>query len=122
MFLEMGHGFSHRFDPMTVCTYEVDVEDIVDLRTEETRAEEGIALADMECAWANDLADGKTPSSWRVGKGLIARSASGILVPSFATGARPGLDNLVLWRWGAALPHKVVVYDPQSRLSRNQPS
>ena len=31
MFLEMAHGFAHRFDPLTVCSYDVDVQDVVDL-------------------------------------------------------------------------------------------
>jgi len=30
----MGHGFAHRFDPLTICSYEVDVEDVVDLSTD----------------------------------------------------------------------------------------
>ena len=29
------------------------------------------------------------------------------------------MANLELWRWGAALPHKVLVYDPTHRLPRN---
>jgi RES domain-containing protein len=122
MLVEMGHGFGHRFDPLTICTYTVDVDDIVDLRTETARAAAGIALASMACPWAYDLATGKRPASWDIATSLIAKGAAGILTPSFATGARPDMANLVLWRWGPVLPHKVEVHDPEGRLPRDQSS
>lgn len=122
MFKEMGHGFGHRFDPLTVCAYAVDVEDIVDLRDDAGRAAAGVVLDDLACAWAYDLTQRRKPASWRVAETLIAAGAAGILVPSFATGARPGMDNLVLWRWGADLPHQVTVHDPDGRLPKDQAS
>jgi RES domain-containing protein len=53
---------------------------------------------------------------------LITRGIAGILVPSFAPGATPGDDNLVLWDWSNRLPHRVTVFDPTGRLPRNQRS
>jgi RES domain-containing protein len=32
----------------------------------------------------------------------------------------PDDRNLVLWRWGPDLPHKVTVYDPTGKLPKNQ--
>jgi RES domain-containing protein len=122
MLLEMGHGFGHRFDPLTVCSYAVDVADVTDLRTEAGRSAADVDLADMACAWAYDLANGRTPPSWSVAKALIAKGAAGILTPSFAIGSRPDMANLVLWRWGRTLPYKVEVYDPRRRLPRDQSS
>jgi RES domain-containing protein len=122
MLAEMGHGFGHRFDPLTVCAYGVDVDDLIDLRTEAGRMAEGVDLAEMACAWAYDLATGQTPASWGIARALIAEGAAGILTPSFATGARRDMANLVLWRWGPTLPHKVEVYDPSGRLPRDQSS
>ena len=63
MLLEMGHGFGHQFDPLTICSYTVDVADLIDLRTEAGRSAEGVDLADMACPWAYDLASGRTPAS-----------------------------------------------------------
>lgn len=37
MFVEMGHGFGHRLEPLTVCSYDIDVDDLVDLRDEPSR-------------------------------------------------------------------------------------
>lgn len=122
MLLEAGHGFAHRFDPLTICSYDVDVDELVDLRTEMSRSSVGIDLADLGCAWATDIASGRKPPSWRVADMLIGRDAAGILVPSFARGARPDMANLVLWRWGTSLPHLVRVHDPNDRLPRDESS
>jgi len=122
MFLEMGHGFAHRFDPLTICAYELDVDDIVDLRTERGRKAAGVVLAGMACAWALDLANGHEPASWRIAKQLIADGAAGILVPSFAVGARPEMANLVAWKWGPDFPHRITVHDPDHRLPKDQAS
>ena len=51
---------------------------------------------------------------------LIARGIAGILVPSFAPGAAPHDENLVLWDWSGRPPHQVTVFDPSGRLPRNQ--
>jgi RES domain-containing protein len=122
MFLEMGHGLAHRFEPLTVCTYDVDVTDLIDLRTKKDQLAEGISRADLACAWAYDLSNGKKPASWSLAERFISGGAAGILVPSFAIGAREDMANLVLWKWGPDLPHKVVVHDPSNRLPRDQSS
>ena len=122
MFIEMGHGFARRFEPLTVCAYDVDMDDLVDLRTDADRAAAGVDPAAMACAWALDRAEGRVPPSWTLTEGLIAGGAAGILVPSFATGARPDMENLVLWRWGEVPPHRVAVHDPAGRLPRDRSS
>lgn len=120
MFIEMGHGFAHRFDPLTVCTYDVDVEDVIDLRVESGRNRSGVGLADLGCAWLDDAKQGREPASWRIARALIAQGKAGVLVPSFATGATPEMHNLVLWKWSASLPYRVEVHDPSGRLPKNQ--
>ena len=98
----------------------MDVDDIVDLSDDDARAAEGIALTDLACPWLLDLAEGRRPASWDVADRLIAKGATGLLVPSFATGATPDLRNVVLYRWGSTLPHRVVVNDPGGRLPRDR--
>jgi RES domain-containing protein len=114
--IEMTHGFAYRMEPLTVVEYDVDVSDIVDLRTDADRRAANVELADMSCAWRLDLANGQEPASWRIANRL-RRTAAGILVPSFANGARADMHNLVLWTWGPDLPHRVTAYDPSGRLS-----
>lgn len=122
LFLELGYGFGHRFDPLTVCAYDVDMDDLVDLRLPEDRAAAGVDLAAMACAWAYDRASGRKPPSWTLAQTLIARRAAGMLTASFANGARPAMANLVLWRWGTSPPHRVTVLDPAGRLPHDQAS
>jgi RES domain-containing protein len=119
-FLEQAHGFPFRFNPLTVCTYDLDIEGIVDLTTDLGRAAAKVQLSELQCAWAEDMAAGREPASWKISERLIAEDASGILVPSFARGARPDMHNVVLWKWGPDLPRKVQVHDPSGRLPRNQ--
>jgi RES domain-containing protein len=117
--VEMTHGLPHRLEPLTIVSYDVDVDDITDLRTASGRHAARVTLADMSCAWGLDLSEGRQPASWRIANQL-RKNSTGILVPSFANRARPEMHNLVLWKWGPNLPHRVTVYDPSGRLPKNQ--
>lgn len=119
-FVEISQGFGEKFKPAVLISYEVDCEDIVDLRTNADRKRAGVKLADMACSWFADVAAGQEPASWAVARRLIERGASGILVPSFAVGAEPARhQNLVLWNWDSDLPHRVRVFDPDGRLPKD---
>jgi RES domain-containing protein len=117
---EANQGFARRLDPCVLCSYDVDCEDVADLTTERSRKSHRVRLADLECAWMTALAEGKRPQSWAVHDRLKAAGHAGILVPSFAPGATPDNQNLVLWRWGSRRSHRVKVIDPSGRLPRNQ--
>jgi RES domain-containing protein len=118
-FAELVHGFAYRLEPLTICSYEVDVDEVVDLTSENSRKLAGVELADMACGWQSDVMNGVEPASWRIAN-LLRKNSSGILVPSFANHTRPDMQNLVLWKWGPHLPHRVNVYDPSGRLPKNQ--
>ncbi|MEQ8344723.1 MAG: RES domain-containing protein [Sneathiellaceae bacterium] len=120
VFREVSGGFAHRLTPYVLCTYDVDCEDIADLRTEAGRADLDVPLADLACAWGDALMAGREPASWSIVRRLRADGHAGILVPSFANGATAQDQNLVLWRWGPDLPHKVTAYDPTGKLPRNK--
>jgi RES domain-containing protein len=121
-FLEITQGFAAKFLPCTMCSYEVDCDDLADLRTEEGRKLHNIDLEDMGCAWFSFLAEGKEPPSWGIARRLIAEGFAGALVPSFAVGTTPDKANLVLWDWSDKPPHQVVVFDPKGQLPKNQKS
>ena len=74
MFLEMGHGLAYRFDPLTVCSYGVDVSDIVDLRSESGRNAVRVSLGDLGCAWALDL-----PKAGSRPRGQLARNFAALV-------------------------------------------
>jgi RES domain-containing protein len=119
---EVTAGFAHRLRPLILCSYDVDCEDIIDLRDDTARATANVTRDELACPWAEDLARGGEPASHAMVRRLVKTGAAGILVPSFATGARADDANLVLWRWGPALPHRVAVFDPNGRLSKPPPT
>ena len=118
--LEANQGLAHKIDPCTLCAYEVDCEDIVDLRSSAGQKRHAASLADMKCAWLALAKAGKSPPSWQIAERLIKKSCAGILVPSFATHAPADAYNLVLWDWGPNRPHRVFVSDPSGRLPKSQ--
>ncbi|WP_293905596.1 RES domain-containing protein [Phenylobacterium sp.] len=120
VFREVSGGFAHRLTPYVLCSYDVDCDDVADLRTEAGRANLRVELASLACAWGSDLAVGREPASWRVVRRLLAEGHAGALVPSFANGATADDQNLVLWRWGPDLPHRVTAYDPSGKLPKTR--
>jgi RES domain-containing protein len=102
-----------------LCTYEIDCEDVIDLRGETERRAASVDEDDMACPWFAEAAAGREPASWRLSRRLIASGAAGLLAPSFVRGATSADVNLILWRWSAALPNRVAVFDPSGRLPRN---
>lgn len=117
---EANQGFAHRIDPCVLCSYAIDCEDIVDLRTAEAREATEVSFEEMACPWMTILSDGGRPLSWGLYDRLVSRGCAGILVPSFAPGADTTDQNLVLWRWQPDSPYKVDVVDPSGKLPRNQ--
>lgn len=119
-FGECTQGFTNRLQPLTMCEYEVDCEDVVNLRDDEARSVQAVDLADLACGWLGFQLAGREAPSWRIADRLKSGDGSGMLVPSFVPGATGANVNLVLWRWGPDLPQKVNVYDPSGRLPQNQ--
>ncbi len=117
---EAAHGLRDKFDPVTICSYEVDCDDIVDLSTPGERTRHGTHLRQLNCGWRDLKGRGLPVPSWELADRLISGGDAGILVPSFAVGASPGQTNLVLWRWSSRRPHRVRVYDPEGRLGASR--
>jgi RES domain-containing protein len=121
-FLEINQGFALKFAPCTMCSYDVDCNDLADLRTEDGRQQHSVNFNDLACAWFSLAAAGTAPPSWQVARRLMDEGFAGVLVPSFAVGARSDWANLVLWQWSEQLPHRITVYDPHQQLPINQRS
>jgi RES domain-containing protein len=117
---EANQGFAHKIEPCVLCAYEVDCEDIVDLSADGAWAAQGVQAQDMAAGWFSFVAAGDEPPSWRIARRLIGEGAAGMLAPSYAPGAKPADHNLVLWRWGEKLPHRIAVFDPSARLPKDQ--
>jgi RES domain-containing protein len=106
--------------PCTLCSYEVDCTDVVDLRTEADCDVHCINPSDMACDWRAYVGREHDPPSWNIARRLISEGHAGILVPSFAPKATNADQNLVLWKWSNRPPHLVNVFDPKGSLPLNQ--
>ena len=87
---EAAQGFARKFEPCVLCTYEIDCEDVVDLRREQDASRQASAREDMACPWFAEAAAGREPASWRLARRLIASGAAGLIAPSFVRGAVAG--------------------------------
>lgn len=120
--LEASQGFAFRIPPLTIATYDVDCSDIAELTTPRQIARRGISPADLTCPWRLLAESGKQVPTWEVCSDLMNEGTAGIIVRSFAVGARRNSKNLVLWRWSSKRPHKVLVFDRDGRLPRDDSS
>lgn len=117
--LEAQQGFPFKAQPLTLCGYDVDCEDIADLTDPAVCAALGVAPADLACAWEYLVDLGQAPPTWTLADRLIASGHSGVKVRSFAHGATERDINVVFWQWTPAPPHRVQVVDDLGRLPRN---
>jgi len=105
--------------PLTICAYEVDAEPVFDALDGERCRAAGVDEVDLACpCWEAEMLAGLVPASQAVADRLVAAGYVGMRVRSFAAGARGDDLNLVMWRWGAERPARVVLVDDEDRLSR----
>lgn len=119
---EAQQGFAFKGQPLLICVYEVDCDDVADLREAATRAAFGVQPLDLACPWEGMALRGETPPSWSLAQRLIATGTAAIIVPSFAPGATDDDRNVVFWRWTDMPPHQVRVIDDERRLPKDASS
>lgn len=104
--------------PTVLVAYRADLYPIFDTRDVSELIAQGIsseALADPR--WRSAMLDGDPVPTQRFAVRLIARGFAGLLVRSFARGAKADETNIVLWRWKGP-NSKLSVIDDQDRLNR----
>jgi RES domain-containing protein len=120
--LEAQQAFPFKAQPMTLCAYEVDCEDIVDLTDAANLVAHEITPADLACPWKDLSTRGIKPPSWEVTERLFASGTAGVVVPSYAKGAVAADVNVVFWNWAPDPPRRVRVIDDDRRLPRDASS
>ena len=121
--LEAQQAFPFKAQPMTLCAYEVDCEDVLDLSDRRGRpCYNGIAPADLACPWKDLSTRGIAPPSWAITERLVASGTAGVIVPSFARGAVRADINVMFWNWAPDPPHQVRVIDDDQRLPKDASS
>ena len=114
--IEVTQGFTNRLHPMTLCEYDIDCADIAYLRSAEGCFAAGVERETLASPWLTSQRAGRVAPSQSIAQALVAKGFAGAVVPSFAPGAQAKAGNLVLWLWGAYLPHWVKLFDPEGRL------
>lgn len=119
---EYNQGFPHRPQPTTLCTYEIDCNNLLDLTDGDQRKIADITLSELACAWELFIELNQTPPTWLMAERLIDKGFSGIIVPSYARNAPTNGNNIVFWNWEDSQPHQVKLIDDDNRLPQNQHS
>ena len=114
----LPYRFVYKTQPLTLCTYEVDCQPILDLTDPSVLAHYNIHPADLACPWMSDWYQGRDPASWAIADGLIQKGIVGIRVASQSVGAGNEDINIVFWKWARTPPRQVRVIDDENRLSR----
>ncbi|MDE3175238.1 MAG: RES domain-containing protein [Pseudomonadota bacterium] len=105
--------------PTTLVCYDADIGSVFDSRDEDALAAQGMdAAALADATWRDQMKAQGEAGTQTFARRLIAAGYDGLLVRSFAPGADADDKNLVLWRWGAAPPARIVLIDDEGRLSR----
>ena len=103
--------------PLTLCAYRVDVEPVFDATDASHLAALGIESGELSSPhWEAQMLAGALPAPQALADRLIAEGYAGMRVQSFADDADSEDVNLVLWRWGDALPARVELIDDEGRL------
>ena len=120
--LEAQQAFPFKAQPMTLCAYDIDCDDVLDLTDPVVLTAHGMVPSDLACAWKDLETQGVRPPSWLIAYRLRWNSIAGIVVPSYAHGATAADINVAFWDWGPALPHQVRVIDDEHRLPQDTSS
>jgi RES domain-containing protein len=103
--------------PTTLVAYDAEIDMIFDTRDGAALAAHGMdddALA--ATTWRDEMKATGEARTQGFARGLVEAGYNGLLVRSFAAGMAATDLNLVLWRWGAAAPCRLVVIDDEGRL------
>lgn len=104
--------------PTMLVSYEAQIENIFDTRDAAALSAAGIdAAALADATWRDQMKAIGESRSQAFARGLIGDGYHGLLVRSFAAGTTDDDINIVLWRWSATAPHRLVLIDDENRLS-----
>lgn len=116
---EAHQGLPFKLQPLTIVSYTVDHDSVLDLSKPSACAAAGVDYEDLGCAWEEITFDGGIPPSWMLADRLIADGVGAIIVPSFACGANERDCNIVFWSWQAQPPCQVAINDDENRLPKD---
>lgn len=102
--------------PSTICAYQVDCENVLNLSTPEHCLAAGVDYASLGIGWELIASNGDTPATWQLANQLTKAGVAAVIVPSFAINTTDACRNVVFWRWSRKPPHQLRVIDDFGRL------
>ena len=116
--LKDATAFGLQLQPTNLCAYEVNIGPIFDATDVANLARKWLSVDDLACpTWRAEMFSRNTPITHSLADELVREGYAGILVRSYARSASESVLNLVLWRYGSALPTKITFVDADGRLS-----
>lgn len=105
--------------PTTLVSYEADIEQVFDCRDDAALHAHGMdAAALADTTWRDQMRISGEARTQTFARQLATDGCCGLLVKSFAPGAKDDDLNLVLWTWGKAALGRLTLIDDEHRLSR----
>lgn len=105
------------FQPSVIIELAAEITGLFDARDAGALAGEGLAPRDLaDPGWRLRMHQGAPVPTQDLAERLIARGHCGMMVPSYARGARPGRLNIVLWRWKGTPAVHLRAIDDDHRL------
>lgn len=104
--------------PTTLVSYDADIERVFDSRDNGAlSAHDMDASALADTTWRDQMKTTGEAKTQAFVRRLMEAGYDALLVRSFAAGATTDDLNLVLWRWGAEAPARLLLIDDENRLS-----
>jgi RES domain-containing protein len=105
--------------PTTLVSYNAEVDRVFDCRDEDALANEHMTAVGLsDSTWRNQMKASGESNTRTFARRLIASGYNGLFVRSFVHGVTGSDLNLVLWKWGATGPSRLILIDDENRLSR----
>ncbi|MGH7104521.1 MAG: RES family NAD+ phosphorylase [Acetobacteraceae bacterium] len=117
--LEAQQATPFKAQPLTLCAYEVDCHDVLDLTDPATLAAHEITPQDLACPWKDLETRGLKPPTWLIADRLTKAGIAAVIVASYASRATVADINVIFWIWGPLPPHQVRVIDDERRLPKD---
>lgn len=104
----------YNLQPRILCAYEADIEPIFDATDSQALISKGTSETELQNSeWKREALEGTVSITQGLANRLIEDGFAGMLVRSFVRGATKNMLNLVLWKWGPDLPHKITLIDDE---------
>lgn len=104
--------------PTTLVAYQADIHPVFDTRDDTNLSAFHMTPNDLAATtWRDEMITHRVSRTQKFAQTLINEGFAALIVRSFARGASNDEINVVLWRWNANPPSKLILIDDENRLA-----